>query len=264
VEVLADLDLELAAVERDRDGRVAAAQDVGDGRAARAGAARRGLPHPALEDPRTDGGVVECREPGDVGAVGELRVALDRRADGGEVEGLEGGRVGDVDRGLRVADHEVLEVEAVSLAGVRERRAPHVDAAGRVGEDRGADLAGRGLDRELARVGPAGATQVEDRLARAVAAQLGLGAVGVEDPQARHEARLVGRRQDEDAVGADAGVAVAQRTHQLAVRLLLISELRRLHDHVVVGQRLPLLEAHGGAQPSAGSPSMLAPLCSAT
>ena len=118
VEVLPDLDLELAAVELDRDRRVAAAQDVGDGRAARAGAAGGGLADPALEDPRADGGVVERGEPRDVGALRELRVGLDRRADGGEVERLEGGRVGDVDRRLRVADDEVLEVEAVGLAGV--------------------------------------------------------------------------------------------------------------------------------------------------
>ena len=124
-------------------------------------------------------------------------------------------RVGDVDRRLRVADDEVLEVEAVGLARVAQRGAAHVHAAGRVGEDRRADLAGRGLDRELARVGPAGAAQVEDRLARAVAAQLGLGAVGVEDPQPRDEAGLVGRREDEHAVGADARVAVAQRAHEL-------------------------------------------------
>ena len=71
-------------------------------------------------------------------------------------------------------------------------RAPHVDAARRRAEDRRADLAGRGLDRELVLVGPAAAAQVEDRLARAVARQLGLRAVRVEDPQARDEA---GRRR---------------------------------------------------------------------
>ena len=121
----------------------------------------------------------------------------------GEVQGLERRGVGDVDRRLRVADDEVLEAKAVDLARVAQRRAPHVHAAGRVGEDRRADLAGGGLDRELAGVGPAGAAQVEDRLARAVAAELGLRAVGVEDPQARDEAGLVGRREDEHAVGAD-------------------------------------------------------------
>ena len=53
--------------------------------------------------------------------------------------------------------------------------------------DRRADLAGGGLDRERVGVGPAAAAQVQDRLARAVAGQLGLRAVGVEDPQPGHE-----------------------------------------------------------------------------
>ena len=54
---------------------------------------------------------------------------------------------------------------------------------------------------------------------------------------------------------------VAQRAHELGARLAGL-ELGRLHDHVVVGQRLPLLEAHRG-QPSAGSPSMLTAFFSA-
>jgi hypothetical protein len=167
-----------------------------------------------------------------------------------------------VDRRLRIADDQVLEVEAVGLAGVPQRGAPHVDAAGRVGEDRRADLPRGGLDRELARVGPAGAAQVEDRLAGAVAAELRLGPVGVEDPQARDEAGLVRRRENEHAVGADSGVAVAQGAGELRARLAA-GELRGLDDHVVVGQRLPLLEAHR-RQPSAGSPSMLTAFFSAT
>ena len=62
-----------------------------------------------------------------------------------------------------------------------------------------------------ARVGPARAAQVEDRLARAVARQLGLRAVGVEDPQPRDEAGLVGRREHEHAVGAEARSGGSQR-----------------------------------------------------
>ena len=50
------------------------------------------------------------------------------------------------------------------------------------------------------RVGPAAAAQVEDRLAGAVARQLRLRAVGVEDPQPSHEPGLVGRGQQQDAV----------------------------------------------------------------
>ena len=55
-------------------------------------------------------------------------------------------------------------------------------------------------------VGPAAAAQVQDRLARAVARQLGLGAVGVEDPQPGDAAGLVGRREQQHAVGEDPGV----------------------------------------------------------
>ena len=69
------------------------------------------------------------------------------------------------------------------------------------------------LDRELRRGRPAAPVQVEDRLARAVAGQLGLRPVRVEDPQARDEAGLVRRRELEDAVGADAQVRVAEPAH---------------------------------------------------
>ncbi len=48
--------------------------------------------------------------------------------------------------------------------------------------------------------------QVQDRLARAVARQLGLGAVGVEDPQPGDEAGLVGLGEQQDPVGEHARV----------------------------------------------------------
>ena len=63
------------------------------------------------------------------------------------------------------------------------------------------------------RVGPPGPAQVQDRLARAVAGELGLGAVGVEDPQPGDEAGASGGRELEDAVRADARVAVAEAPH---------------------------------------------------
>jgi hypothetical protein len=70
-------------------------------------------------------------------------------------------------------------------------RAAHVHAA-RVGAGDGRPyLTGHGLDREGVGVGPAALAQVHDRLARAVAGQLGLRAVGVEDPQVGHEAALL-------------------------------------------------------------------------
>src|SRR5215207_338536 len=89
VEVLADVDLELAAVEHDGHRRVAPAQDVGDRRPAGAGPRRGRLPHAALEDPGADPARGQLGEPRDVRAPRELRIVLDRGADGRDVERLE-------------------------------------------------------------------------------------------------------------------------------------------------------------------------------
>ena len=59
--------------------------------------------------------------------------------------------------------------------------------------------------------------QVEDRLAGAVARQLGLGAVGVEDPQLGDVAVVRGRREQQDAVGADAEMRLADAPDPLGV-----------------------------------------------
>src|SRR4051794_32094995 len=204
VEVLADVDEQLAAVEDDGHRRVAAAQHVGDRRTGRAGPARQRLPHPALEDPRADAVGAQRGEERDVGAGRrEQLVALDRGADGRQVEALELVARGDVDRALRVADEDLLEAPALDLAVEAQPRAAHVDAAGALVEDGRADLAGGGLDRERLGVGPAVSAQVEDGLARAVARQLRLRAVRVEDAQAGDEAALVGGREHQHAVGAD-------------------------------------------------------------
>ena len=77
-------------------------------------------------------------------------------------------------------------------SGRAQPRAPHLHPARARGRDRRAHLAGRGLDRELVAVGPPLTAQVQDRLAHAVARQLRLRSVGIEDPQARDEA-LVAR-----------------------------------------------------------------------
>src|SRR3954447_26371384 len=50
VQVVGDVDLKLAAVEADADGRVAPHQRVGEGGAACTGPRGHGLPHSALED----------------------------------------------------------------------------------------------------------------------------------------------------------------------------------------------------------------------
>src|SRR5436309_495497 len=71
VEVLPHLDVELTAVEADGDRRVAAAQHVGDGGAAGAGAGRHRLADAALEDPCADDARLDLGVPADVRAVRE-------------------------------------------------------------------------------------------------------------------------------------------------------------------------------------------------
>ena len=132
---------------------------------------------------------------------------LDRRPDRGEVERLD--LVAGLDHALRIADVDVLKAPLAPgrlerpgavgrTAGVvgRGHRGPpdrHRDLA-RAG-DRRRHLAGLGQDRERVLVGPAGLPQVEDRLAGAVARELGLGAVRVEDPQLGDVAVVRGPRR---------------------------------------------------------------------
>ena len=185
---------------------------------------RHRLAHAALEDPRADHARRRARPERHVRAVGEAGRVLDRRADRRRGRALRARR----GSSTRIA-HCGLPIETcwkrqsrppTSPRAVRraarvvlraQPRAAHVDAAGRRPSDRRADLARRpsGSRTVSASVQPR-AAQVHDRLAGAVARQLGLRAVGVEDPQAGDEARLVGRRELEHAVGADPEVAVAQ------------------------------------------------------
>ena len=123
--------------------------------------------------------------------------------------------------------------------------AAHVDAAAVGAGDLRADLAGDGVDRELVELGPAAAAQVEDRLARAVARQLGLGAVGVEDAQVGDVPGSSAGRA-EHAVGEHAEVPRAERRTRAARQLK--RELVALDDQVVVAERLPLLESHPAAE----------------
>ena len=131
----------------------------------------------------------------------------------------------DADGALGVADLDMLKVpcaaggvelarpvgRAARVVGAAQTHAADVEAARRRRGDRRADLARRGLDRELIRVRPAAATQVEHRLAGAIARELGLGAIGVEDPQPGDEPGLIGRREQQDPVGEHTGVPGAQR-----------------------------------------------------
>ena len=273
VQVLPHLDLELAAVQAHGDRAVAAAQ-------ARTRRRRRSRRCPRTASPRRRArrcargcaSGVELGVPGDVGAVGKqlggARSAGRRRA----------GRAPRARRRRRSRiAHCGLPIETCwkrhsRPAGARARRAvvrrpdgkslevqpraAHVDAARASPGDRRPDLAGGGLDREGVGVGPAAAAQVHDRLAGAVARELGLRAVGVEDPQLGHEAalaraaRAAARRRRRRRVG------VAQPATRAGVSSKGSSS--RLDDEVVVAERLPLLELHGARE------STRARICRAT
>ena len=141
------------------------------------------------------------------------------------------------------ARHRAATVRAAAgeVAGC-QRGIAHVDAAGIGAGDRRPDRARRRRDRELVAIGPAAPAQVEDRLARAVARQLGLRAVGVEDPQVRDVAGSRWRREQQHAVGEEAEVRLAEPAH--AGGRQLERQLVALDDQVVVAEGLPLLEAH--------------------
>ena len=113
--------------------------------------------------------------------------------------------------------------------------------------DRRADRRPRACRIEkLVAVGPAAAAQVEDRLARAVARQLGLGAVGVEDPQVGHVRGVRRRREQQHAVG-ERRRSAPSHSRRTRAGGELERELVALDDQVVVAEGLPLLEAHGHA-----------------
>ena len=159
------------------------------------------------------------------------------------------------DDAVRVADRDEhrldaagrrMEVDLVGLAvkhrgqvGGAERRAPDVELGRDLGTVPGQDIY---------RVGPIGGAQREvlaravdeDRMrrrdAQAVAALLGLGAVGVEDPNG-HGLGVEG----EQAIGAEAEVPVAQR-RQMGHDL--VEGTRQVHEQVVVAQRLVLKEVY--------------------
>ncbi len=202
---------QLAAVELDRDRARRAAQDGRDRGAARAGARGQRLPHPALEDPRPHGASRRLRMNETLVRFGKQLAALDPGPDRAEVELLD--PVAHLDHALRVADRDVLEGATPALPTPRCRARPRrprgsrprssdarpISIATSPGRgDRRPDLTGLGQDRELVLVGPPGAAQVEHGLPGAVARELGLRAVGVEDPQLGH---VAGRRPPGPAAG---------------------------------------------------------------
>src|SRR5947199_347564 len=106
--------------------------------------------------------------------------------------------VADADGALGVADLNVLEAPGAPrslelplatlsprrIVGAAQPRPAHVHRALGAGRDPRPDLSGGRLDRERVLLGPAASPQVQNRLARPVTRQLGLRAVGIEDPQA--------------------------------------------------------------------------------
>ena len=89
---------------------------------------------------------------------------------------------------------------------------------------------------------PPAVAQIENGLARAVTRELGLGSVGIEDPQVCDVEWILRAGDLKDAVCVDAEVTFAQPPdaggREREGKLLL------LDDHVVVAKRLPLLKSH--------------------
>ena len=165
----------------------------------------------------------------------------------------------DLDHALRVADRDVLEAPLAPARG-RASRVPSRAAGGIVGGgQRGPAhrqrrrvaapvIVGRispALVRieNSSRVGPAARAQVEHRLAGAVARQLGLRAVRVEDPQLGDVAR---RRRPARAAGSPSEPTPKCGSQIRRTRSGVSSHgsVVALDDHVVVAERLPLLEPH--------------------
>ncbi len=194
--------------------------------------------------------------------LGNSSCVLDRRADRRQVERLELVAVGDADRALRVADRDVLEapgaagLELADAVGVARREVLRAQcargpcpAAGRRAGDRRADLARGGLDRERS-------ASVQPRRRRyRTASRAPLPDSSASEPSGlkiRSRATKPGSSgggEQQDAVGADAGVAVAEALD--ARRGQLERQRARLEDEVVVAERLPLLEAQARIMRSA-------------
>src|ERR1700722_19746059 len=103
VQILPHLDRQLAAVEHDRDGRIAAVEYVRDRRPGGTGPARCGLSDPALEDPGPDPIGRQDRVPRHVGPVRKQGMTLESGADLWQLERVQFADAADPDRALRVA-----------------------------------------------------------------------------------------------------------------------------------------------------------------
>src|SRR6202453_2050400 len=87
----------------------------------------------------------------------------------------------EVPRAPRRYDRPAAVLRPAGKVGGLQPCGAHIDPARVRPGDLRADLPGDGVDRELVAVGPV-AAQVEDRLARSVARQLGLRTIWVGDP----------------------------------------------------------------------------------
>ena len=256
MQVLPDVDDELAAVELDGDRRVAAAQDVGDRGAGRAGAARHRLADAALEDARADAVGRELGPERDVRAV---RGSCGSCSIGGPIAGRSSAssssRVGDADRALRVADLERLVARgpATSPSSPRSARGPcRRGTCGRRARSRGSRRRSSG-----SRTARPCAQPRWCRYMSASRAPLPDSSASLPSGlKIRSRATKPGssvRSSSEHAVGADAGVAVAQR------RTRRRRSTGSLDDEVVVAQRLPLLEPSCRASSMAATSSARSP-----
>ena len=222
VELVADLDLELAAVEHDRDRARRAARGRRrprhrwrrcPRRASPPPRARRSAPGPASPRPGMNETLVRF---------GNSSRSLDRRADraAGRAPRARrrprsrtvGCRRDVLKRPVRPADVERRRGRRPAARDSRARsptrdRSPSRPSPGPVIV--GVTSPALVMIVNVVLVGPARLAQVEDRLAGAVAGELGLGTVGVEDPQLGDVALVVARREQQDAVGADPEVRIA-------------------------------------------------------
>jgi len=101
-----------------------------------------------------------------------------------------------------------------------------------------------GLDREVRFLDELLVPEEPGKDAQPVAGLLRLGAVGVENPQ-RELALLGGQRAPEDAIGADAEVAVADDADLFdRGRGLPGGKIARVQDDVVVAESVVFMETH--------------------
>lgn len=227
--------------------------DGDGGGGARGGATGECGTCPAFPDAEAEGVGLGCEE-ADVDLLREVGVCGESGSDGVEAD------VGVYENGMGVPDGGGEELELLALAnddaalGRCDGSEVDLDVGGVVVrvERNGAGLgAGVGGDSEVEGgwVGGGGGSDVEGYAAEAVAAHLGTGAVGVEDDHLGVFGGVWG--DEEDAVGADAEVAVADGLNELRGEGLggALDEDEVVAESVVLGEG----DGHGRDGCKAGS-----------